>query len=189
MRKPTTLLAGVFVAALALAGCGDSDDSGTAETVTVTAGTEDAAGTDGAAGEGTRQTGTAAGGTAEHTVGDDQQVRVTEETVTVRCSDGDVIIAEGASVVTMTGRCDDVRVEVSDATITAEGIDDLDVYGSNNTITAGVVDDIEVKGNGNTVMVQRVDDVEIEGNDNAVAYREGSPEIEDKGSNNTVGQG
>ncbi|NLG48207.1 DUF3060 domain-containing protein [Gordonia sp. (in: high G+C Gram-positive bacteria)] len=182
IARKSAVFAGAVAAALALAGCGDDGDSAP-ETVTVTSGPQ----AEQSPTHDDSKPGDDDG--SRHTAANDQTVRITQTPAEVRCTGGDVIVAVPSAQVSITGNCDDVKIESSGGTITAENVDDLDVAGSDNTVTAGLVDDLDVDGDNNTVTAQRIDDVDLNGNDNTVNYREGSPEIDDEGSGNTVGVG
>ncbi|GAA3954617.1 hypothetical protein GCM10022231_11340 [Gordonia caeni] len=186
MTRKSALVAGAVAAALALAGCGDDGDSGP-DTVTVTSTPQAAQSPTHADSMAGGDSGQRSGG--DYTAADDQTVRITQTPASVRCTGGEVIVAVPSAQVAITGNCDDLKIESSGGTITAENVDDLDITGSGNTVTAGVVDDLDIDGDDNSVTAQRIDDVDLNGNANTVAYREGSPEIDDEGSGNTVGAG
>lgn len=131
------------------------------------------------------------GGDGEVTISGEDDHHVTDTVDTSIVCDGGGDIHIGAAVqVAVTGDCEEIEIDVDGAVLTAEEVRDLEVDGSDNTVTIDTVRGLEIEGNGNEVDITTIqDEIEVEGSDNTVTYEEGSPEVEDDGSGNSISGG
>ena len=113
-------------------------------------------------------------------------------------------VKEDASTVLMTGRCGDISITASGATINLEDADSVNVFGLDNVIiidgevtavtikgdrtswTGDSVGSIKVQGNDSTVLLGTADDVRVSGDTNYVQWSHGVASAEDTGTGNTI---
>lgn len=115
--------------------------------------------------------------------------RITESgsSHTVQCDGGgDIDVRADDVTLTVRGECEEIEIDGSGNTVTAENTREIDVQGNNNSVTATDVRELSLEGTANTATLTSVEEIDVEGPDNTVTYESGNPQIDDEGSNSTI---
>lgn len=119
--------------------------------------------------------------------GMDHRITESGSSHTVQCEGGgDVDVRADDVTLTVRGECEEIEIDGSGNTVTAENTREIDVQGNNNSVTATDVRDLSLEGTANTATLTSVEEIDVEGPDNTVTYESGTPEIDDEGSNSTI---
>ncbi|MBE0009143.1 MULTISPECIES: DUF3060 domain-containing protein [unclassified Arthrobacter] len=201
-RFSPRLTVGLAAVALLLTGCSTGDNANeivpttdsAAESTTESAATTPASPSAASTSEvspSTEASPTAAAG-AEGTpvtlsAGMDHRITESGSSHTVQCDGGgDVDVRADDVTLTVRGECEEIEIDGSGNTVTAENTREIDVQGNNNSVTATDVRDLSLEGTANTATLTSVEEIDVEGPDNTVTYETGTPEIDDEGSNSTI---